>query len=217
MPAFGPVYCETPDTVTGFPAEPFNTVSNIAVVLGLVAFTVAWRRGSRAWDIYLLCAFLFAVGVGSTLWHGLRLPWTLALDALPGVLFFLAFALFWARRLYSWGGAALFFVVFVAAAFGAMYLGRRIGVPFFLPLAPVVIVFSAWLMVKTARVSRPAMWRAALAVVLAMIALTCRSIDQWACAFMPFGTHFLWHIFLASAAYGGVLTLLRFDRDVRGK
>lgn len=213
MPAFGPVYCETPDIVTSFPAEPLNTISNIAVVLGLVAFWSVWRTSPRSWDLYLLCALLFGVGVGSTLWHGLRLPITLVLDALPGVLFFLTFALLWARRLYSWWAAGLFFVVFFAAAVGSMSLGRQIGIPFFLPLAPMVIVFSGWLMAKTARVSWPAMWLALGAVTLALFALTFRSIDQWNCATIPFGTHFLWHIFLASAAYTGIQALLALDRQ----
>lgn len=212
MPAFGPVYCETPGVFAGFPAEPINTLSNIALLLGLVALYSVWRKNPRAWDLHLLSALLFGVGVGSTLWHGLRLPWTLALDAAPGGLFFLTFALLWARRFYSWPRAALFFVLFAGAAFAAMYFGRRIGIAFFVPLVPVIVVFSAWLIAKTARVSREATWMAAGAIALAFAALTFRSIDQWSCGFTPFGTHFLWHIFLASAAFVGVQTLLQLDR-----
>ncbi len=213
MPPFGPIYCETPSIVTGFPAEPTNTISNIAVVLGLLAFVHVARKAPRSWDLYLLSFFLLAVGIGSTLWHGLRQPWALTLDFVPGLLFFLALALLWARRVYSWLGAGAFFVAFFAAVFAAMYFGvRLLHVPFFVPLAPVVITFSTVLIVKTARLSREAAWMAAGSVALALVALTFRSIDLKTCDVIPFGTHFLWHICLASAAYVGVWTLMILDR-----
>jgi hypothetical protein len=41
------------------------------------------------------------------------------------------------------------------------------------------------------------------------VALTARSIDPLSCGIVPQGSHFLWHIFLSSAAFMLMLTLLR--------
>jgi hypothetical protein len=58
--------------------------------------------------------------------------------------------------------------------------------------------------------------RLGLAVMLcAMAAAVCRSIDLLVCAVIPFGTHFLWHILLAAAAYMGIVLLLRFRTKAR--
>jgi hypothetical protein len=46
-----------------------------------------------------------------------------------------------------------------------------------------------------------------LSLVLSMVALGFRTIDLQACAFIPFGTHFLWHIFLSASGFIGILAL----------
>src|SRR4051812_18825844 len=105
---FGPVYCETPDLATGFPIEPANTISSGVIVLyGIAALILVARRAPRDLPLYALCALLIVNGVGSILWHGLRTPWSLSLDALPAVVFVIVAAFLWARKVAPLWQAAL--------------------------------------------------------------------------------------------------------------
>src|SRR5262249_22612375 len=97
-PLFGPIYCESPAFLDGFPAEPVNTFSNTAILFGIAAFYVVIKRAPRAYDLYLLCFLLLANGIGSLLWHGTRERWALTLDVWPGLVFLLVMVFLWARR-----------------------------------------------------------------------------------------------------------------------
>ena len=48
---------------------------------------------------------------------------------------------------------------------------------------------------------QPDRWLLALIAILFCVALTFRSIDSVACVWMPFGTHFLWHLFNGALFY----------------
>jgi len=100
MERFGPLYCETPETITGvFPVEPANAISSGVIVLfGIAALVLVMRREPRAIVLYVACALLMLNGVGSILWHGLRTRWALTLDFMPALIFLLIVAFLWARR-----------------------------------------------------------------------------------------------------------------------
>ncbi len=213
---FGPQYCETVALVTSFPAELWNTWSNLAIIaFGLAALWMVWKRSPYSYGLYWLAFLVAATGVGSFLWHGLREPWALTMDTLPGGMVLLTFVYLWARSFYSFVGAGTFLALFFGAAFLMMGYGRG-SLPFFVSLAPVVIVFAAWLIYRTRDVSPSLALQGCVVVGCALLALLFRSIDGYACDFIPMGTHFLWHVFLSLSAFLGIRLLLRIENQPRG-
>jgi hypothetical protein len=205
----GPRYCETPVGVleAAFPAELWNTYSNLAIIFfGLAGFCVVTRRSPRSWDAYILCALLVVNGVGSFLWHGTRMRWALTLDVTPGIIFLLALTFFWARRVSQTWIAVLFLGSFY---FAVQYLrGTGFGYGRWATMAPAIIFFGGLLIARTMTLSREAALLGGGALASAMLALTFRTIDGSMCATIPFGTHFLWHIFLSAGAFMGIMTII---------
>jgi hypothetical protein len=79
-------------------------------------------------------------------------------------------------------------------------------------------MIGVWLVVRSHAVSTTAAVSGAAALVSAVTALTFRTIDGAVCASVPFGTHFLWHIFLSAAAFLCVLAVVSLGpaRAARG-
>lgn len=209
MPPFGPMYCETPATITGiFPVEPWNAYSSMVIVLfGLLASWLVARRTPRAYELYFVCALLVVNGVGSTLWHGLRERWALTLDVMPALIFVLIVAVLWARKVAPLWQALLLGLVLLVTPFALNYFelnfyGR------FGTMGVVITLAAIWLVTQTMRLSRPAALSGGVALVLAIGALTFRSIDSMTCDTVSFGSHFLWHILLSSAAFLCIRTLV---------
>lgn len=209
MPPFGPMYCETPDSINGiFPVEPWNAYSSmVIVVFGLLATMLVARRAPRSYELYLVCALLVVNGVGSTLWHGLRERWALTLDVMPALFFVLLVAVLWARKVAPLWQALLLGAVFLVTPFALSYFelnfyGR------FGSMGIVITAAAIWLVTLTMRVSRAAALSGGVALVLAIGALTFRSIDSMSCDTVSVGSHFLWHILLSSAAFLCIRTLV---------
>ena len=71
-----------------------NTLTNAFILLAAYLAYRRLRAAKIGWpaDIVVLLILLTITGIGSFLWHGLRLRWALALDATPGLLFLFVFA-----------------------------------------------------------------------------------------------------------------------------
>jgi len=225
MTPHGPIYCET-----GHPwlymAEPVNTITNAFIILAaiLAYYRIRNARIGFPGDLNVLRVLLIVTGIGSFLWHGLRTPWALVLDAAPGVLFLVAMSGFWMRMLF--GGIAGFFgsLGMLAAAIGSVWLWREyVGMPpglpqpfMFAPAFATIAIIGVGLVVATDRKfgARAAQLGAAV-LVFGVAAAVFRSIDLLVCAAIPFGTHFLWHIGLSTAAYLGITMLV--GMKVRGR
>jgi hypothetical protein len=217
--ASGPLYCETGHALL-FMAEPVNTVTNVFIIVaGIFAVREVQRaRIGMPFDLALLLFLLFATGVGSFFWHAFRTRVALAFDAIPGLLFLLVFAGLWIRRLFGpWAGVLGAFGLMAAAA-GAITLTVRLF-PEIRQMAPAISLAPAYatisaigigLAIVTARRlgGEPARI-AVFALASAIFASLCRSIDLMMCSAMPFGTHFLWHIFLSLAAYLAIVMLVK--------
>jgi hypothetical protein len=204
---FGPIYCEDAIARGGFPIEPVNTVSNLVIIgFGVAALWYLRKRAPGSRDLTVLGALLTATGVGSLAWHGLREPWALAFDVLPGLFFLFGFSFCWARRIWSFGTAVGIMAAFIAAFALSGFLFPQ--APRFVSIAPAVVITAALLIVQTASRSRDAALLGAAALAGTLTALLFRTIDLQACAYIPVGTHFLWHIFNSAGAFSGIVALV---------
>lgn len=211
-----PYYCETAlNTLGTFPAEPVNTYTSFAPVLfGILAlaYLIRGRHTDRvAWTLAILTIL---TGLGSVAWHSMRTEFTLLIDWLPGAIYFVIVAVFWAMNV---GGRYVGIVLLVALSALAFL------VPFHIIQSYRVVIFSAIILIAVALVvatwvnRRPAFAWTATMIGAAMVALTFRTLDLNVCDTIPVGTHFFWHIFLGLAAYAGVrMMVLVRARPARG-
>ena len=209
---FGPIYCEDAIALASFPIEPVNTASNAVIVMfGLASLYVTSQRAPKSYDLYALGALLTATGIGSGLWHGLREPWALAFDVTPGLLFLFALAFCWARRLWTVvGGLALLVAFYFAFQFSRDYFGAI--QPRWVAIAPAVVLTGMALVIQTAFRSKTAALLGLGAILSSLTALGWRTFDMTACAYVPFGTHFLWHIFNSGGSFMAVLSLIVLEQ-----
>jgi len=211
MERFGPLYCETPETITGiFPVEPANAISSGVIVLfGIAALFLVMRREPRSTTLYVACALLMLNGAGSILWHGLRTRWALVLDFLPALIFLLIVAFLWARRVAPLWQAMTAIVAVIAAPALLRLLDLDMAPPVRLGTAALaIVVLALWLIWRSYAASAAAALTGGGALLAAIAALTFRSVDAMACGTVPMGTHFMWHILLSTAAFLCMLTVV---------
>lgn len=192
-------YCER--VAPGIWGEPLNSLSNLAF---LVAAILVWRyaRGDRMGR--LLAVLIGLVFLASTTFHLLATRWSAAGDSLFILVFVLCYAVlfpqvfFDVNRRLAWLGPPAFLALTAVTALlgGGLYLSALIGLGVFAAL----LGFSR-------DAERRAFWpRYAVAGAIFALSLSLRTIDPEACAFLPSGTHFLWHLlnglvlYLVSAA-----------------
>jgi hypothetical protein len=219
MMPHGPVYCETGHPWL-FMAEPVNTITNAFIILSAI---LAFRQVQKArigWpaELTILLFLLFATGVGSFAWHAFRTRTALAFDAIPGLLFLFVFTGFWVRRLLGAGPAILAVAGLIAAAVGSIWLAASL-IPGFRALPPALTLLPAYaaisalgvalVIVSASRLGVGPARTVSIALICAVAAAICRSVDLAACRVVPFGTHFLWHILLSLAAYLAISMLVR--------
>ena len=216
----GPIYCDTQHIWLGI-HEPVNTITNAAI---LIAAYFAYRHIKRSGlrltpDLGILLFLLVWVGIGSALWHGLRTFWALQLDWIPGVLFLLVLTVLWIRQLYGWvAGIGGMVVMAVVAMAGVGYFGHGLATitpnlrfaPMYLTVAVVGIgmVAGAW-----KKFGRDTGLIGISALAFGIGAAVARSIDMVVCPVVPFGTHFLWHMGLSTAACLGIVLMVRMKRQ----
>lgn len=204
MRAYG--YCER--LSDAFWAEPWNAVTNAAFLIAASAALLLWRRaGGRDWPVLVLILLVFAIGIGSFLFHAMPRPWTLAADVVPiQLLAFSYFGLALARFL---GLRPL------ATTLGTLaFLGSALSISWvFAPLLPQAFRGSAGYAAFLLGLAGMAiaLWRRpgkadtarllGLAALVFAMSLTFRTLDGPLCGSIPLGTHWLWHLLNATVLY----------------
>ena len=90
-------YCERTDP--SYWSEPVNAVTNLAFI---IAALIMWRRCAGLEWGKRLAAVLFAIGVGSYLFHTHATPWAAALDTAPILIFSLTYIFLANRDFWGW-------------------------------------------------------------------------------------------------------------------
>lgn len=120
-------YCERLDG--GFWAEPLNAVTNAAFLVAALAGFWLWRRqGARDMVTLVLIGLVFAIGIGSFLFHTVPNRWTLLADVVPIQLFAFGYFAFALHRFIGLPGAitALGTLAFFGLALGLSAAGRAV-------------------------------------------------------------------------------------------
>lgn len=194
------LYCER--TSPDFWAEPVNALTNVCF---LIAAWFVWRRAKErhadSRGVRLLLVLMCCIGIGSFLFHTFATLWARILDVVPILLFQLAFAWLYFRKVIRvrFLPATIFVVTYLAIVlvirwlFGHVLNGSMIYAP-----AMLLLLALGLYHLKTRRAEPYAI--AAAAGVFA-IAVTFRSIDHTLCSCFPLGTHFMWHILNPIALY----------------
>ena len=204
-------YCERTDP--GFWSEPLNAVTNAAFLLVLLpALRPVDGRRPDLVEIALL-AGVFAIGIGSFLFHTYATRWASLADVIPITIFIFAYFAFALRRFV--GLSRLWTGLGTLAFFSASLLAEPIFAPLagssaaYLPGLFAMLGIGLYLILRGKPVGRTVL----LAGLVFTVSLGCRMADQPLCAIWPIGTHFLWHVLNAVT-----LGLLLFAaRQVRGK
>lgn len=202
-------YCERLDP--SFWSEPINAVTNAAF---LIAALIMWRRSaglpSGAQMAQLLCIILFAIGVGSFLFHTFAQTWAAMADVLPIIAFILVYIFaatrdFFAQKAWIAGIAVLLFFPYSAALtpLFAQIPGFESSAPYG-PVPLLILIYALGLRQKAPETAN----RLALGAALICCSLLFRSVDAPLCEVVPFGTHFLWHV-LNAVALGWMIETYR--------
>lgn len=220
-PRFLFAYCERLGQA-GFWAEPLNAITNGAFLLTAVIGLALWlRQNPRDGALIALAGIVAAIGFGSFLFHTIPNRITVMLDVLPIQLFILAYFGLAVRRylgLPLWAALiapALFFAAsagFVSLV-GSRALGGGVG---YVPALLALFVFAVLTALRNEVAARAASRLLAVAGLVFALSLTFRTLDQPACAQVPFGLHFLWHVLNASVLGLLLLALARHRRMIRG-
>nr|WP_213396382.1 ceramidase domain-containing protein [Yoonia sp.] len=186
-------YCERIDP--GFWSEPINALTNLAF---LVAALWIWPRTNGLPLARALAAILFAIGIGSFLFHTFATPWAALMDVVPIGVFILLYLFAVHRDVIGLGfwpalGATALFIPFAAITVPLLGMLPFFGISAFYWTVPILLVIYALALHRTPHITRGFLTGAGLLA----LSISARSVDETLCNFIPFGTHFLWHVFNA--------------------
>lgn len=198
-------YCERLDP--SFWSEPINAITNAAFIIAAIYM---WRRSDGLLLAKLLCIVLFAIGVGSFLFHTFAQAWAGIADVLPIILYILVYIFaatrdFWNQRAWIAGLAVVLF--FPYAALLTPLFAQIPGFESSSAYGPVPLLIFAYAFGLRNRAPETAKGLA-IGASIVCLSLFFRSIDEPLCNVLPFGTHFLWHI-LNGLALGWMIEVYR--------
>lgn len=184
-------YCERLDA--SYWAEPVNAVTNLAFV---IAALIMSRRSGGDRLAQLLCAVLFAIGVGSYLFHTHAQTWAAIADVTPILLYILIYI--YAMNRVGWGlglwpalGLTALFFPYAWLTVPLFQLVPGIGSSAgYAPVALLILIYAVLLRSRAPELARGL----AIGGAILILSITFRSLDLPLCGQIPLGTHFLWHL-----------------------
>jgi hypothetical protein len=210
------IYCER--TAVGLFNEPLNAVTNFAFFIAAwLVLRSARRSGRLDWALTVLIGLVFAIGLGSLLWHTFAQRWAGAADVIPILLFIVTYV---GLTMWRYFGARAGEAIALAIAFLFFAPGLRSAAAATLPtvLSPAFGYLPAFVALVVCGVllalrRHPVAWWLLGAGTLFLVSLTFRGLDSHVCGDFAFGTHFLWHILNATVL--GTLMIAYMRHGVR--
>lgn len=202
-------HCEKP---LGIISEPVNTISNLAFFVSVyLIFKLIRKNKIKSENLRKLPFLVILIGLGSTIYHGYNNPYALIADVLP-IYFFILYSIFLLvgeltkNKILKFAVplslVTLQFIVFTS--FPAFILD--IPTTHIVNLLFILIVFG-WSYKTLKRNSFPIL----LVIASYGLGILFRGFDLPICPLNNFGTHFLWHIFMALTAYLTVRVFVKLD------
>lgn len=218
-------YCERGGDPS-FWGEPLNAISNGAfIIAALIAAVQLARapRSDRAIFEWVLVVLVFAIGVGSFMFHTYATVWSIPFDTVPISLFMLGYLGYALRRFLKlpWIGVVLALGLFYATIHYAqaitcsnelLPITRAAGKRCFNGTLGYGPAFIALVLVGVALLWRkhPAAAYLLAAALVFLASMTFRTVDIEVCRLtLGLGTHFLWHILNAVLLYVLLLAAIR--------
>ena len=205
------MYCERIEP--GLWAEPVNALTNAAFFLaGWSLWRTARRTELLTPPMGVLLGLVFAIGLGSSLFHSFATSWARVLDELPILLFQLLFVWLYARRamkLHPFAAGMMMVSFFAAALYGRQFPHLLNGSLIYAPALALVCALGVYHYATR----KPARTRLAVAAAVLAAAIGLRSLDASVCDRFALGTHFLWHVLVAAVIYLSVSALLVVLRE----
>ena len=189
-------------------AEPINAVTNLSfLVAAITIWRLASRRDSLTLGVWLLIGLMIAIGLGSGLFHTFATNWTKILDILPILLFQVTFIWIYGRHVIqlSIGNMITAVILFlVAGHFVRDFPHLLNGSLIYAPAVILLLVLGLYHFYYAKNERTLLLW----SLGVFSISLFFRTIDLAICAYVPFGTHFLWHLLNGFLVYLVVRSLL---------
>lgn len=204
VPDHGPVYRETTD-LTLFIVEPWNAWSSLTFLIPVLIFL--WQlRGKHpqyAFIVWFCCPLLVIGGLGSTFFHAFRTStFLLLMDAIPIVILVVGISIWmWLKVLPKRIHLLWILMVFVGlTTLSGFFLDGqdRISAGYF--FRGWMLLLPCYLFLRQTRFQNSG--RLFTAIAFFALALLFRFLDEKIeIGFMPWGTHWLWHVSTAFGAY----------------
>lgn len=200
------IYCERLEP--GLLAEPINALTNIAFfIAAFFALRLAQKESALNWRSGLLITLIFAMGVGSTLFHTFAQLWAMIADVLPILAYQIVFIVLYSNKVMRihCAKSTILLGLFFAAMYGSMQLPRE-WLNGSLEYAPALLFVTGLGIYHYFKAERERFGLLAAAGVFT-ISLTFRSLDMAICEAFPLGIHFIWHclnglvLYLTTRAY----------------
>ena len=190
------LYCER--VAPGLWGEPLNVLSNLGYLVAGWLLLRSLRRGpGRDRQALTLAALPLAIAAGSVLFHVFSTSWARRFDEAPILAFQLLFVWMYTRRVVlwpPWAAAVAVVVLALAVGTGRLVHGLNGSAPYLPPLAVAVVIGVR----HRSRSGRLVLFTP---LILFSLAVVFRSVDNAACAAIPTGTHFIWHVLTAFVVY----------------
>ena len=189
------IYCERLDP--GLWAEPINAITNAAFIIAGFAALFLKPSGKD----YILVALIFAMGIGSALFHTFATLWAMIADVLPILLYQISFIILYTLHVMKKSPKFLSLLLFgfIISMVVAMQLPRE-WLNGSLEYGPALLFVSGFAIWHYKNAFQEKFTLAAAALTF-LVSLIFRSVDMSVCETFPLGTHFLWHCLNAVVLY----------------
>lgn len=198
------LYCEW---LTNLAHQPFNTVSNaVFLISAYLSHRIISQSKERGWSVQLLPFSIAFIGLSSAFWHHYNNSIGDIADTRAIGFFVLLLSIILIKRITpktSIQLAGLVSTLIISLWLEQLpYLNGSLVYLFLFS----VLGFAIFILSKKGQAT---LLPGVVAILLLLIGLVSRIIDPSLCEYIPIGTHFVWHLLTAAAAYFIVLSLMK--------